>query len=263
MPDGRKKFIHAEGIVCPANFTVSENSPYTGIFAPNATSKMFIRLGPAIGIDLKSGLTPGIGFKFMRSGVPSGNFVALVALDPLPNNNYNFFAGNFSNHLPLPSGAAAKLLQVKFEQASQCATQVGLSDIATYTASGEKVATPNFPYRLNLYSYDVQLDSTPKTLDIIFENMISSINIGTTLFQVTAFDNPASFKTGEGVRIGTMTTTDKCTTSAFGDSSFFIQHQSVEEDWAQRPEWLNEIDAGSDCGQKSVSLPGPKYCTQY
>lgn len=49
----------------------------------SAFSAGLIRLGPALAVTETSGLVPGLGIKFMRSGVKSGNFVALVKLDPL------------------------------------------------------------------------------------------------------------------------------------------------------------------------------------
>ena len=44
-------------------------------------------------------LTPGVGVKFLRTGVSSANFMLLHSLDPLENNNFNFFAKTVSNHL--------------------------------------------------------------------------------------------------------------------------------------------------------------------
>ena len=45
-------------------------------------------------------LVPGIGVKFLRTGVSSANFMLLHSLDPLPDNNFNFFAKDMSNHIP-------------------------------------------------------------------------------------------------------------------------------------------------------------------
>ena len=44
-------------------------------------------------------LVPGVGVKFLRTGVSSANFMLLHSLDPLANNNFNFFAEPVSNHL--------------------------------------------------------------------------------------------------------------------------------------------------------------------
>ena len=44
-------------------------------------------------------LTPGVGIKFLRSGVSSANFMLLRSLDPLPNGNFDFFSESLSNHI--------------------------------------------------------------------------------------------------------------------------------------------------------------------
>ena len=87
----------------------------------------------------------GLGFKFARSRVHSGSYVALVSPDA---STWNFMGLNFSNHIAPPEGVATKLLAKKFEQASQCPGQVGLSDMATYSQDGTKVHKPKFPFKL-------------------------------------------------------------------------------------------------------------------
>jgi hypothetical protein len=75
-------------------------------------------------------------------GVKSASFVSLVSLDPLPDKDYNFFGGNFTNHIPAPHGATAVLAE-KFKQASTCITQVGLSDTAAYTVVTQRERESN------------------------------------------------------------------------------------------------------------------------
>ena len=67
-PEGRKKYIHTVGAVCP--FVVNiKDSPFTGIFK-NGESHGMIRLGSAAPIGEGNGVTPGGGVKFFRSGKP-------------------------------------------------------------------------------------------------------------------------------------------------------------------------------------------------
>jgi hypothetical protein len=61
--------------------------------------------------------------------------------------SWNFFAFNLSNHLP-PSTGIAGVLAKKFEQASQCAAQVGVSDMARYAQDGTEAAAPKQPFKL-------------------------------------------------------------------------------------------------------------------
>ena len=45
-------------------------------------------------------LIPAAAVKFLRTGVSSANFVVLNSLDPLDENNFNFFAEPLTNHIP-------------------------------------------------------------------------------------------------------------------------------------------------------------------
>jgi len=88
---------------------------------------------------------------------------------------------------------------------------------------------------------------------------MKAIAVGTSLFNVVAYETPASTT---GVKIGEIVTTSECLSSTFGDSHFFVQHQRVEEDWAIYPEWLDDIDAARDCGASSISLDAPPTCAE-
>ena len=55
-----------------------------------------------------------------------------------------------SNHIGGATSLTTTLLVKKFNQASQCPGQVGLSDLAAYTQDGQKVGTPKFPFKLFL-----------------------------------------------------------------------------------------------------------------
>ena len=95
------------------------------------------------------GYPPGLGIKFARTGIHSGSYVALNGLDSA---TWNFMALNFSNHIAAPASAATKFLANKFQQASQCPTMVGLSDMARYGQDGKKVADADVkvPFKLFL-----------------------------------------------------------------------------------------------------------------
>jgi hypothetical protein len=104
MPAGRVtgQAIHTVGAICQFTLDVTADSPYTGLLrvAPGKQHG-FLRMGGALlGWDLKKGYPPGIGFKFPRSGAPSGHFVTLHSVDAA---TYNFFALNQSSHLPGPT----------------------------------------------------------------------------------------------------------------------------------------------------------------
>ena len=105
--------------------------------------------------------------------------------------------------------------------------------------------------------------STPakeKTVDEINEEM-EAFEVGTSVFTVYACGKAASdeaemnptdggleFACADPIRLGDMVTTDRCTSSKFGDERLFIQHQRIEDDWKLRPDILSSYDAAKACG---------------
>lgn len=263
MPAGRVKSIHTVGSICQFSLDVDEGSPFTGLFAPGPKIG-FARMGGAIAWEPSSeGLTPGIGFNFQRSGMFSGSTVALVTLEAA---TFNFFQYNFSNHIAEPKSAATLVLAKKFEQASQCPSQVGLSDMASYTQDGVAVPTPKTPFKLFFVPTDeVQRPNTPKSIDDVMADM-ASFPVGTRLLTVYACArgngdaelNPTEGGVeqacGEPYLLGDMVTTTACTTSAYGDAKFFFRHQLIEEDWAANPEFLEQYDVAAACGYPGADL---------
>jgi len=258
MPSGRVKTIHSIGVICAFKMDNAAESPYTGLFEPGH-QEGFVRMGSAVDYS-NGGLTPGLGIKFPRTGQLSGNYVALHSLDFAQ--SWNFFASNVSNHIPPPSyDLQQKVLVKKFNQASNCAPQVGLSDMARYSQDGKKHDIPKFPFKLFLVpSEEVQTPTTTKTVDQVNAEM-TSFPLGTTLYTVYACGKAVgdemtptvgSVETacGTPLKLGAMITTNKCTSSSYGDKSFHIRHQPVEEDWQVDPSILkqNGYNAGKACG---------------
>jgi hypothetical protein len=268
MPKKRKKCIHGIGAVCQFTLDVTDGSPYTGLFS-SGKQEGFIRMGSAVDYS-NGGLTPGLGIKFARTGVHSGNYVALHSLDF--GQSWNFFASNVSNHIPPPKGITQDLLVKKFNQASQCPSQVGLSDMAKYSQDGTEHAAPKFPFKLFLVpSKAVQTPATKKTVDQVNAEM-EAFPIGTTLYTAYACGEAAGDEMtptvgglekacGKPFKLGDMVTTTKCTTSAYGDEAFFIRHQPVEEDWQADQSILEQYDAAKACawGGK-LSRYAPSKC---
>ena len=146
MPAGRIKYIHPAGAVCP--FVVDiKDSPFTGLFSDGQTHGM-MRLGSATSTDEKSGVTPGGGVKFFRTGRSSGNFVILNQLGPIADGNYNFFSVPLLNQIPEDAPAVLIPVAIKFCQAQDCPTKVGLSDICKYDQEGNEAENIVFPYKV-------------------------------------------------------------------------------------------------------------------
>jgi len=271
LPAGRVKGIHSIGAVCQFTLGIDAGSPYSGLFAPGPQLG-FVRMGGATTWDKTGkGYPPGLGIKFARSGVPSGSYVALVTLD---STTWNFMAYNFSNHIPPPASTATKLLVKKFQQASQCPSQVGLSDMATYSQDGKEEDSPKFPFKLFLVpSAEVQKPNTPKSIDDVMADL-QSFKTGTKLFTVYACGkgNGAAEMTptaggveaacGDPFKLGDMVSTTDCTTTLYGDSKFFIRHQPIEQDWTLRPDFLKQFPAKDACGWNADPTPAgiPRKC---
>ena len=150
MPEGRLKTIHHAGVVCPFSIDIKD-SPFTGLFKDGTTHGMW-RLGSAAHVDGGSGgVTPGGGIKFFRSGRSSANFVILNQLGAIADNNYNFFSVPLRNQIPddvpIPLIPAA----MKFCQAQDCPTKVGISDVCRYDQDGNEAETNIFPYLVSVF----------------------------------------------------------------------------------------------------------------
>jgi len=271
MPAGRVKGIHGIGAVCQFKLDVAADSPYTGLFA-GGPQLGFVRMGGALSWDKESkGFPPGLGIKFARTGMPSGGYVGLVSLDEAI---FNFMGKNFSNHIGPAGGIKPKILVKKFNEASQCPSQVGLSNMAEYSQDGLKVTEPKTPFKLYLVpSQEVQRSNDPKEISDVMSEL-ESFKKGTSLMDVWACgkglgdaeNKPTTGGVekacGDPFKLGSMVTTTECTRTAWGDAKFFFRHQPIEEDWEKNPEFLTQFDAKTACGaSKSPTVGGiPKSC---
>eukprot|EP00927_Polykrikos_kofoidii_P057612 TRINITY_DN5176_c0_g3_i1.p1 TRINITY_DN5176_c0_g3~~TRINITY_DN5176_c0_g3_i1.p1 ORF type:complete len:441 (-),score=56.18 TRINITY_DN5176_c0_g3_i1:150-1472(-) len=242
LPKGRSKVIHSQGVVCKFDLDVASKS-FSGLFGAGK-SKGIIRMGSATPSDSSLGIHPGIAVKFLRSGVRSANFVALSAAPT--SESYDFFSRKMSNQV-----APAKALQMtgKFQQASGCINQVGLSDVCRYSQNGT-ASVAVFPYEIQFDPADVHFPSSnAKVSPEKLMQQLASIDAGRHIFDVYTYDSPGAKKQGRREKFGTMTTTSKCVQSLFGDGQLFFRHQRMEEDFAVKPEWIP--DAISEACQAS------------
>ena len=61
----------------------------------------FVRLSTAAPVITSTPtMIPGMGVKLLRDGIDSANFPAMYSVDG--QNSLNFFANDFSNHIPTP-----------------------------------------------------------------------------------------------------------------------------------------------------------------
>jgi len=255
LTPGRKKVIHGVGAVCQVAWTVPNSSPYTGIFGKGEKTTGLIRMGSATPFTASGGqFTPGIGWKFMRDGVHSANWVSLYNLEG--QESRDFFAHTQTNHLPQPASIGTKTLAKKFMQASNCATMVGLSDAAKYNTAGEEADTPLFPYNLQ---WEPQLHQPDEKVSVDDQlSLMEGIPKGSVLYSAVAYASPDDT---EGTHLGDLVTTSECTRSMFGDTSLFFRHQRIEEDLVYHPEWMDSAIFNKGCPKKTTATP-PKNCKQ-
>jgi len=262
IPRGRKKIIHAIGSMCQIELNIGPDSPYTGLLGPGR-QRGFIRMGNAVPYSM--GTSPGLGFKFPRSGVHSGDFVALNSLG-LDHGN-NFFEHNQSNHIAPASGATLALAKT-FEAASQCAYFIGISDLTKYSQDGTAHRNPKFPFKLFFTPNSaIQMDNSEKTADQAHAHM-DAFPKGTKLYSAYACaspdgaeEDPARSCAGS-TYLGDITTTSQCTTSSYGDRSFHVRHQRIEEDWQAKPEYFESgsFSAQQACGRSLKIDQEPVKC---
>lgn len=226
MAPGRGKVIHQTGATCQFDLEISSSSPYTGLLAPG-TSKGLVRMGS--GLPPPS-IFPGIAVKFLRSGVKSGNFVALRAIGD--GDHGNFFDHDLSNHVAPPEMLSA--LQ-KFQQASDCPPMVGLSGLGEWDQNGKHTRSPKFPFELLFKTHSDMSPYSGKVEDPLTN--LEKIPAGKGLYKVYAKAAPDA----KAAYLGTMTTTTACHKSIFGDESLHFEHQRVEEDFARNPSWMSKI----------------------
>lgn len=242
----RRKLIHAVGLMASAVWTpVSNSLGYTGIFA-TGSQQLLVRLSsgsqPATDGN-SSAMIPAVALKFLRDGVPSGNIHLLGAG---PQASFNFFAHDFSNHVPdFPFNTPPKALILRdlFLTASDYPTFVGLSRIAEFDASGNKPSgTPNYPWRIILHPttqlHNAFPDSNPG--ELWYKQLASTITQG-PIFTVWAINSPLNDnKVQSAVQIGEISAMSTFAESNFGDGTLFYQHTSMEADFKYKPAWTKQ-----------------------
>jgi len=77
----------------------------------------FARLSVAKPVDTKTpNMAPGMGIKLLRDGMDSANFVCMFSVDG--QDDLNFFANDFVNHIPDPQDILLKPLEARFATAT-------------------------------------------------------------------------------------------------------------------------------------------------
>jgi len=191
----RTKYIHSVGTVGKVKFVSNGQHPYTGIF--KGASQGLVRFSSAAAPVVKGQpLAPGMGLKFLRDGQDSANLVAMYSTAGQPD-DWNFFAHDFTNHIPAAKGAALTALAAKFATATKYIQEVGLSDYAETDESGNKLGEDDVvvPFSLRFEPHSEVATLFPKELPgsdpMLYVSQLESVPSAAKLYNVYAMSAPS------------------------------------------------------------------------
>ncbi len=229
-----KKAIHAHGSVAKVKFLPAADTPFTGLF--KGADYGLLRLS-VTGEPADRGFAPGLALKLFVDGKPSENFSALVSLTG-QGENYNFFANELSNIVPVVKSFGPKLINSIFRRTSKFPTKLYLQGLGQIDQQGRRESTPHYPYQIFLVpNANIQFAESPPH---DFRHDLATIPSGTSLFSVYAVNpgqvgdsaagNAADATNQPGYRqkaqlIGHIETTSEFVSSFYGDSRLFFRHQ--------------------------------------
>lgn len=225
-PPRWKKAIHAHGSVAKIQFIPTSDTPFTGLF--KGVEHGFLRAS-VTGDPTDRGVAPGLAIKFLVDGKPSGNFSALVSLTG-QGQNYNLFAHEFSNIVPVVKDFGPVLINLIFSRVTRYPTKLSLEDMSELDQRGQAESKPYYPAQLFLVPNPaIRFPETAHD----FRKDLLTIPSDTQLFSVYAVDpqkvNDKLLGKPEyrqkAQLIGDLITTSEFVSSFYGDSQLFFKHQ--------------------------------------
>jgi hypothetical protein len=184
----RNKTIHAQGSVAKVQWKSVGDHPYTGIFKGADTG--FTRWGSANPQNVDSpSMTPGMGVKFLRDGVDSGNFVAMWSVDG--QKSMNWFANDFFTHIADAKSPLFMPLEKRFATATDYITDIGMSDMAKYDQDGNEEAEVVFPWYLHFKpTGEFMFPDTKEEGAVEWQDSLATIPSGSVLYDIYAWSAP-------------------------------------------------------------------------
>jgi hypothetical protein len=226
-PEHWKKAIHARASVAKIRFIPAADTPFTGLF--KGADHGLLRLS-LTGDPSRRGFAPGLAVKFLIDGRLSANFSALVSLDG-QGNNYNFFANDFSNIVPVVNRFGPRLINLIFRRVSRFPTKLDLQNLGEFLQNGQAEQVPHYPLRIFLVPNTK--DQFAETPPHDFRTDLATIPPGTSLFSVYGVDTAKFGDNGvdqqeyrqKAQLIGYIETTSQFVSSDYGDRRLFFRHQ--------------------------------------
>ena len=185
----RNKTIHIQGVVSKIEWISSDDHPYTGMF--KGSDAGYIRMSSAKPVvPFSNSLAPGMGVKLLRDGKDSANFVAMYSVDG--QDSLNWFANDFTNHIPTPQSASLKPLLARFATETELIQTVGLSEMAGTDQYGNSENSNVFPWSLRFSpTGEFDFPSTAAERSSSWIDDLKSIPSGSILYKIYAMDKPA------------------------------------------------------------------------
>jgi hypothetical protein len=252
MPEGRDKYNHAQGTVGQVSWENIGNHPYTGIFA-SGSSNAVIRLSEGnLLIPEATGLTPTMGLKLLRDGMPSVNIVANTSFEPL--SSFNFFSANFHTHIPLFADECnQQTVQRKFAEVTETIGALGLSEVSRFDSAGNPDSNNRFPFKIWFEPNQELRALWPETreynaegAEVPFYEQLKEVQDGDVMFRVMAMnhpDDPQRFNGPSRVdHIANIRLTSEMLTSPFGDTRLYFQHEDMKKDFDDEPKFKHYVD---------------------
>lgn len=213
-PVGRVKIIHANGVVGKVAFIPASNHPFTGIYQTGAIGLARLSLATT---PSDTEYVPGIAVKFLIPHHESLNFQAIYLLEG-QNENWNFFANNFSNQVPHPTSWTLLAIEKIFEWVRTPANDLPLWHAASWTNEGKFVSRVVYPERIYFKPSSQVKDLIPEASRNDFRKSLTQVQSG-PLYEVYG-----EYKDKE-YHIGTLKLESELLASEYGDKTLFFQHQ--------------------------------------
>jgi|GEM_PF-2416737 hypothetical protein len=217
MPKGRRKFIHAFGVVAPIEFRPASAPSFTGLYQSGAIG--LLRLS-VVDDPNAIGLVPGAAIKLYVDGQASKNILTMHSLEG-QGDNRNFFFHTLRTRIAPPKQFSLLRTALAFNHAVPGANNIPVAGLATVTRDGHKVAKPVAPVRLRLEptkSVRKKISKNSKR-DFRTDLMLAKIKVGTTIWRV--YEDRT---VGPTIHVGDIVLQDRFVASSYGDTELFFQH---------------------------------------
>ena len=222
IPRRWKKAIHAHGSVAKVSFRAANTTPWSGVF--QGARHGLLRLSLTGAPEVRS-FAPGMALKLLRDRLSSANLSALVSLTG-QGNNYNFFANEQSNIVPVVREFGPKAINLIFRRVTRYPTRLYLQNFAEADEQGQRVAEPRFPAQV--FFRPAAGLGFPATSGHDFRRDLESLRPGSMLYEVLA-PPPSTPEDGDqraaAVPIGSLWLDSGFVASHYGDSQLFFRHQ--------------------------------------